>query len=112
MIFGTFYNYTHRWIHQLFELVYCPIISIVLLTASLLILSLKKKDPLPLAKVFFAAGMGPLGFGMFRGVLVGLYSQNMVWFNFWEEGTELLFIVGICFTLWVFRQSLFRDREC
>ena len=24
-----------------------------------------------------------------------------------REGTELLFIVGICFVLWIFRQSLF-----
>jgi len=107
MIFGTFYNYTHRLIHQQFELLYCPIISIVLLTMSLLVLSLRKNDALLLAKIFLAAGIGPLGFGMFRGILAGLYSQNMVWFSFWEEGTELLFIVGVCFVLWIFRQSLF-----
>jgi hypothetical protein len=75
---------------------------------SLLILAFKKDDPLPLAKIFFAAGIGPLGFGMFRSILTGMYSQHMVWFNFWEEVTELLFIVGVCFILWVFRQSLFR----
>ncbi|MHC4118118.1 MAG: rhodanese-like domain-containing protein [Planctomycetota bacterium] len=107
MIFGTFYNYTHRWIHQLFELVYCPIVSMLLLTMSLLALSLKKHYALFLAKIFFAAGIGPLGFGMFRGILAGLYSRNMVWFSFWEEGTELLFIVAVCFVLWIFRQSLF-----
>lgn len=107
MIFGTFYNYTHRMVHQQFELLYCPIVSIVLLTISLLVLSLRKTGALLLAKIFFAAGVGPLGFGMFRGILAGLYSQNMVWFHFWEEATELLFIVGICFVLWVFRQSLF-----
>ena len=108
MIFGTFYNYTHRLIYQQFELLYCPIVTIVLLTISLLILTLKREDSLLLAKIFFAAGIGPLGFGMFRSILAGLYSQNMVWFNFWEEGTELLFIVGVCFVLWVFRQSLFK----
>jgi hypothetical protein len=107
MVFGTFYNYTHRLIHQQFELLYCPIVSIVLLTASLLVLAIKKKDPLPLAKVIFAAGIGPLGFGMFRGILAGLYSRNMVWFSFWEEGTELLFVIGVCFVLWIFRRSLF-----
>jgi hypothetical protein len=74
---------------------------------SLLVLSLRKNDALLLAKIFLAAGIGPLGFGMFRGILAGLYSQNMVWFSFWEEGTELLFIVGVCFVLWIFRQSLF-----
>jgi rhodanese-related sulfurtransferase len=107
MIFGTFYHYTHRLIHQQFELLCCPIASIVLLTISLLVLSLKRHDSMPLAKIFFAAGIGPLGFGMFRGILAGLYSRNMVWFSFWEEGTELLFIVGVCFILWIFRQSLF-----
>jgi len=108
MIFGTFYHYTHRLIYQQFELLYCPIASIALLTISLLILTLKREDSLLLAKILFAAGIGPLGFGMLRSILAGLYSQNMVWFNFWEEGTELLFIVGVCFVLWVFRQSLFK----
>ncbi len=78
---------------------------------SLLVLSLMKNDALLLAKIFFAAGMGPLGFGMLRSILAGLYSQNMVWFNFWEEGTELLFIIGVCLVLWVFRQSLFKTQN-
>jgi len=107
-IFGTFYNYTHSIIHQQFEHLYCPIAAMFFLTVSLLILLFKKIDPLPMAKVFFAAGIGPLGFGMFRSIFAGMYSQNMLWFNLWEEVTELLFIVGVCFILWVFRQSLFK----
>ena len=58
--------------------------------------------------IFFAAGAGPLGFGMLRSTLTALYGANLVWFAFWEEATELMFIVGVCFILWVFRQSLFR----
>jgi rhodanese-related sulfurtransferase len=107
MIFGTFYNYTHSIIYQQFEHLYCPIAAMFFLTVSLLILLFKKIDPLPMAKVFFVAGIGPLGFGMFRSIFAGMYSQNMLWFNFWEEVTELLFIAGICFILWIFHQSLF-----
>jgi rhodanese-related sulfurtransferase len=110
MIFGTFHNYSHRVIYQQFEFIYCPIAAIILLTISLSILAFKKDDPLPLAKIFFAAGIGPLGFGMFRSILAGMYSTNMVWFNFWEEGTELLFIIGVCFILWTFRQSLWHEK--
>jgi rhodanese-related sulfurtransferase len=108
MIFGTFYNYTHSIIYQQFEHLYCPIIAMFFLTVSLLILLLKRNDPLPMAKIFFAAGIGPLGFSLFRSIFAGIYSQNMLWFNFWEEVTELLFIAGVCFILWVFRQSLFK----
>jgi hypothetical protein len=108
MIFGTFYNYTHRIVYQQFEILYCPIIAIIILTVSLLILCFKKDNPLPMAKLFFAAGIAPLGFGMLRSILAGMYSQNLIWFNFWEELTELLFIVGVCFILWVFRQSLLK----
>ena len=60
-ILGTFYNFSHRLVYQQYELRYCPIAAMMLLTASLLALGVKKGDPLPLAKVLFAAGVGPLG---------------------------------------------------
>jgi rhodanese-related sulfurtransferase len=105
-IFGTFYSYLHRVIYQQYERVFCPIVSAVLLTVSLLILAFKKERPLPLAKLLLAAGIGPMGFGLLRTVLAGLYSQNKMWFDFWEETTELLFVAGICYVLWIFRQQL------
>lgn len=111
MIFGTFYHYSHRVIYQHFEFLYCPAAAIILMTVSFLILVFKKENPLVLSKLFLAAAIGPLGFGLFRSILAGMYSRNLVWFNFWEEMTELLFIVGVCFTLWVFRQSLFKAIE-
>lgn len=107
-IFGTFYNYSRRLIYQHFEMQYCPLSAILMFVISLGILIFKKGNPLPMAKIFFAAGAGPLGFGMFRSVLTALYSHNLVWFAFWEEATELMFIVGVCFILWLFRKSLFR----
>jgi len=107
-IFGTFYNYSRRLIYQHFETQYCPLAAMAMLVISLGILLFKKGDPLPTAKIFFAAGMGPLGFGLMRSTLTALYDDNIVWFAFWEETTELMFIVGVCFVLWIFRKSLFR----
>lgn len=107
LIFGTFYNYTHLLIHQIFENVYCPIVALVLLAASLLILLFKRADPVGPAKIAFAAGMGPLGFSMLRAFLGGCYADDLLWFNFWEETTELLFIAGVCIILWIFRRGLF-----
>ena len=62
------------------------------------------------AKIAFAAGIGPLGFGMLR-VVLGVYHENMVWFNFWEETTELLFIGIVAAVLWIFRRGLFRPGQ-
>ncbi len=110
-IFGTFYNYSHRLVYQLFEALYCPAAAVLGMTMSLLILLIRRNDPLPAAKIAFAAGMGPLGFGMMRMILAGVYRQNQVWFTFWEEVTELLFIMGICCVLWIFRRGLFQRTE-
>jgi rhodanese-related sulfurtransferase len=107
MIFDTFYHYARRIIYQWFEMRYCPTAAVVLLCASLMILIFKKTNPLPLAKVLLAAGVGPLGFGMFRSILTAMYSEDLVWFAFWEESTEFLFIAGTCFVLWIFRHRLF-----
>ncbi len=111
MIFGTFYHYTHRVLYQQFEMNYCPLAAFVLLTISLLTLLGRKPDPLPQAKIFLAAGIGPLSFGLFRTVLIGLYHHNLVWFNAWEEITELIFIMGVGAVLWIFRNSLLSTQE-
>lgn len=108
-ILGTLYTYVHHVPHQLFEMRYCPILAIVLLSASLLVMVLKRGDPVPLAKVLFAAGLAPLAFGMLRLFLLAAYAENMVWFIFWEELTELLFVVGVAVALWLFRHGLFRQ---
>jgi len=108
VICGTFYNYSYPVIRQQFEILYCPIAAIVMLVASLLILFLKKENPLPLAKITFAAGMGPLGFATLRMVFTATYSHNLMWSDFWEEITELLLVVGACIVLWIFRRRLFQ----
>lgn len=108
-ILGTLYNYAHFVPHQVFEIRYCPLIAILCFAASLLTMVLKKGDPVPLAKIFLACGMGPLAFGVFRLFLTAAYADNMVWFVFWEELTELLYVAGVAAVLWVFSGGLFRE---
>lgn len=107
LIFGTSYNYSHLVIYQQFERLFCPLAAIVLFLISFLVLLFKKVNPVSAAKLFFAAGTGALGFGMMRTMVAGFYSNNLVWSNVWEEVTELMFILGVCYILWVFRRGLF-----
>jgi rhodanese-related sulfurtransferase len=105
-IFGTFYNYSHLIVYQVFELRYLPAAAVLLLTASLLLLQFKRKNPVLWSKVFFAAGVGAIGFSFFRFVMFHAYRDNLVWYAAWEEITELLFIIGVGLVLWIFRHGL------
>lgn len=106
VIFGEFYNYGHLRVYQQFENWCCPAAAAVMFAVSLAILAFKRGDSIGPAKIALAAGLGPLGFGMLRMVLGGAYDQNRVWYLFWEESTELLFIAGTCAVLSIFRRGL------
>ncbi len=56
--------------------------------------------------MFFSAGTGFLGFGFFRLIFFGVYRDNLVWPNFWEELTELMYVAGVGFVLFIIRHSL------
>jgi rhodanese-related sulfurtransferase len=106
MIFGTQYHYSHAMIYQIFERIYCPVAAIGLLTASWLTLLRDKDKAMVRAKVFFSAGVATLGFGLLRTLINAFYDGNRVWCNFWEEGSEFLFVAGVCIVFWIFRASL------
>lgn len=107
-ILGSPQDYLNpRW-SQLFESRYCAWVAIALLAMSWMVLLLKKENPVALAKVLFAAAMGPLGFGFLRLFLGSTYVENQAWSNIWEETTEWIFVAGTGFVLWTFRESLFR----
>jgi hypothetical protein len=110
-ILGTSVCYSETLSDQLFEIRYCPYLAMLLMTASWLVLLFKREEPVPLAKVLFAAGSGPLGFGFMRLFLAAAYRDNLIWFNAWEEITELLFVVAVAFVLWIFRLGLFRPES-
>jgi rhodanese-related sulfurtransferase len=106
LVFGQVYNYAHLRVHQMFENWYCAAAAITLFAVSLGILAWKRDHAIATAKVTFAAGVGALGFGMMRMVQGGAFDQNRVWYLWWEEATELLFVVAVAVVLWIFRRSL------
>ncbi len=106
-IIGTTVHYSETLSSQLFEIRYCAILAILLLAASWLVLLFKRVEPVALAKVLFAAAMGPFGFGLMRLFLSAVYSEDLVWFVVWEEITELVFAIAVGFVLLQFRHSLF-----
>lgn len=106
-IFGSFYNFSHRVIYQIYETRFCPMAAFTLFAISFLLLQFKRDDPVLWSKVFFAGGFGFLGFGIFRMVLLHAYRDNLVWFGFWEELTELLFMLSAGMILWMFQTGLF-----
>ncbi|MDO8635894.1 MAG: hypothetical protein Q7R34_06555, partial [Dehalococcoidia bacterium] len=105
-IFGVRYELSHPVRVQVLETRYFPILAIFLLAASLLFLLLNKNNKTELYKILFSAGTGFLGFGFFRLIFFGVYRDNLVWPNFWEELTELMYMAGIGFVLFIFRHSL------
>ncbi len=105
-ILGTPYNYSHAVIQQLFEIRYAPLAAIVFLSVAFAMLALRGPQGVPPSKVLFGIGVGYLGFGLLRLVLLGLFSSNMVWFVFWEEATELLLVLAILAVLIIFRGKL------
>jgi hypothetical protein len=106
-ILGTYYNYSHPIVYQIYEIRLLPVLALMLMAVSLAVLLLKKREPVAWSKFFFAAAMGPLGFSLLRLFIYTPYHENQVWFAFWEEITELLFVVGVAAVLWLFRKGLF-----
>jgi rhodanese-related sulfurtransferase len=109
-ILGAFYNYSHPVVHQIYETRYLPFAALVLFAASLLVLVWRERHPVSVSKVLFAAGAGALGFAWFRLFLFAPFADNQVWFAFWEEVTELLYVASIGFVLLVFRGALLGPR--
>lgn len=110
-IFGVPFSYVHPVVYQLFEIRWCPVTAIMLLILAEISLLLSAKHSIALPKIFFSAALGALGFGMARFVLVQAFRDNLVWFYFWEELTEFLFVFGIAVLLYVYRKSFFRGRD-
>jgi rhodanese-related sulfurtransferase len=111
IIVGTAHNYYHLPSSQLLELRYCPALALILFAAAWLVLLFKRHEPVAASKVLLAAATGPLSFGMLRMFFVASFSDRLVWFDVWEEITELLSILSIGLVLWVFRHSLFVKAE-
>ena len=99
------YNYSHALVHQLFELRICPLFAAPLFAASWLAL-LKRWRSLAWSKVLFSMGMGFLLFGYLRLLLLAPFRDDLVWFDFWEEATELLGVAAVAILIRIFKKGL------
>lgn len=104
-VFGVFHNYSHSVFYQLYETRFAPLAAIGLLLASLALVFAGRAHRLT-AEIFLAAGLGHLVFSFLRLMLFQFYRDNLVWFAFWEETTELVLITAIVGVLWIFRHAL------
>ncbi|MEW5939202.1 MAG: hypothetical protein AB1750_06055 [Chloroflexota bacterium] len=106
-LFGFDYSYARFGFYQWYETRALPVLALALFLLALLPLLRAKGDPIPLTtKFFFSAGIGGLGFSLFRLTLASVFADNLVWFEFWEELAELMFISAIAFLVWQFRDRL------
>jgi rhodanese-related sulfurtransferase len=91
-VLGVLHSYRHPVVHQLYELRYLPLLAVLLLAACFTVLWLVERRPVVYSKILFSAALGAMGFSLLRLVLVAPFSDNQVWFAFWEETTELLYV--------------------
>lgn len=105
-VLGATVCYSHTITSQLFEMRLCPVVSLVFFAVSWWVLYRGGEHSLSLSKALFAAGLGPLTFGLLRTFLVATFNDDLMWFETWEEWTELLFVAGTVFVLWVFWPGL------
>ena len=61
---------------------------------------------MPKARPLFFVAFGLMSFSLFRLVEVQAFHDDPVWFDFWEEMTELLFVVGLALLLYWARGPL------
>jgi rhodanese-related sulfurtransferase len=109
LIFGVQYFYGRFGVYQFYENRVLPVMALACFALGYLPLWRKRSNPAVSfwTQVFTAAGMGALSFSLIRLALSTMYSTNLVWFDFWEETTELIFVVAIGAVLWLFREALF-----
>jgi len=106
-LYGFPYSYARFPLYEWYENRALPVLALACF--ALAFIPLLRKDGLPIppwTKAFFCAGLGALGFSFFRLTLASIFRENLVWFEFWEETTELMYVLGAGFFLWQFRHIL------
>jgi len=107
-LIGRFpYHYVHSAALQLYESRICPLFAAPLLAASWLTLVRRKRQALAWSRVLFSAGLGLLLFSYLRLLLFSPFRDDLVWFDLWEEATELLGVASVAIFLWIFKRGLF-----
>ncbi len=94
-LLGEPYFEIHTVPSQLLELRFCPALASGLLFWSWLATRWGGPKAFSRVKPLFAMGTGALYFSLFRLLLYRGFTPRLGWADFWEEATELLFVVGV-----------------
>lgn len=97
-VFGTLSVFGQPVVYQYLEARFFPMLSLFFFGIAFFELLRRKEDGFGASKVWFAMGMGPLGFGLMRFFLYWGYQDRPLWADAWEEITEFLFIILL---LWI-----------
>lgn len=105
-IFNVAYSYTRFEAYEIYERRVLPALSMIIFIVTFFYL-LNGPPLMPFrAKAMLCAGLGALGFAYFRLALNAIFVDSLVWFEFWEEATELMFVGAVAFALWRFKAFL------
>jgi rhodanese-related sulfurtransferase len=97
-VFGTLSVFGQPVAYQYLEARIFPVFSLFFFGAALSALVRLKEGGFGASKVWFAMGMGLLGFSLLRFFFYWGYQGRPLWADVWEEITEFLFIVLL---LWI-----------
>lgn len=106
-LFGFHYTYIRYEFNQWIESRFLPIASLCFFLLTLFTI-LKSKHAI--SKIFFSAGIGLLAFSTLRLTLGSLFTEHLVWFEFWEEATQFILITTILFLFWKYKREWMLER--
>ena len=109
-IIGAVYTYEWPLLYQLTEARLAPMLALLLFAGAWVAMFLDRRLPVPdSARILASAGFGALSFSTLRFTLKTMFFENLIWADFWEELTELLFVMVVTAVLILFLQRLFQD---
>ncbi len=110
-IWGYAYNLSHPAVHQIYEIRFLPLAAMGFSLAAFLPLLVRPAAGIEGPMRAAAAAAGALGFSLFRGFLCQAFAERQIWFGFWEEFSETLYVLGVIAVLWTFRGRLFHAAQ-
>ena len=102
-IYGFPYSYTRFALYEWYENRALPLLALT--CCILAIIPLLRKNSF-WSSALLSAALGALTFSLFRLVLDVIFHETLVWFEFWEEASELLYVLGVGLLLWRFKHLL------
>ncbi len=108
LVFNVPRTLSHSIAVQMYEMRYAPWAGLLLMGAAwaLMLWRGRHSGALALSKILLCAGLGHLAFAFMRLAFFAFYRDNLVWFVFWEEFTELILVAGVLVAVWLFIPEL------